>query len=155
MEEVDLKDNSKLKGAMVGGTLAYATTSSSKSGKKTRRNVAAGAAVGGAIAGSRKAEKGMLYTVKIAGGAIQVVTDQTEIRMGDCVMVEESSGGANIRRASPEVCEPDAQDLVEELEQEFQEEAAECLEAKEQLLAAETDEDFDRAHSKVQILCEG
>jgi len=155
LEEVDLKDNSAIKGALVGGTLAYATTSSSKSSKTKRRNTAAGAAVGGAVASSRQKEMGMLYTVKTAGGAVQVVTDQTEIRMGDCVVVEETSGGANIRRVSPDVCEPAAQETVEELDEEFKEEAAECLAAKQELLAAETDEEIDRALRKVHILCDG
>jgi hypothetical protein len=155
LEQVDLKDNSKMKGALVGGTIAYATTSSSKSGKTKRRNTAAGMAVGGAVASSRPKETGMLYTVQITGGAVQVVTDQTEIHMGDCVVVEETSGGANIRRVSPEVCEPEAQELVEELGEEFKEEAAECLAAKQELADAKTDEAFDLALRKVNILCDG
>ena len=56
---------------------------------------------------------------------------------------------------SPEVCEPEAQELVEELDEEFKEEAAECLAAKQELAEAGTDEAFDLALRKVNILCDG
>ena len=98
---------------------------------------------------------GMMYTVETAGGAIKVVTDQTEIHMGDCVMVEETSQGANIRRADPAVCNPAAADAVADLSDEFQEEAAECAAAKAELGAAKTDAELDRALMKIDILCNG
>ena len=98
---------------------------------------------------------GMMYTVETAGGAIKVVTDQTEIHMGDCVMVEETSQGANIRRADPVVCAPDATEAVADLQDEFQEEAEECAAAKTELAAAKTDAELDRALMKVDILCNG
>ena len=44
----------------------------------------------------------MRYTVRTGdGSAIQVVTDQTEIHLGDCVLVEETSNGATVRRKDP------------------------------------------------------
>jgi hypothetical protein len=97
----------------------------------------------------------MLYTVNTGNSAIQVVTDQTEIHMDDCVVVEETSKGANIRRVSWEVCDPQSQDVVDALEGEFQEEAAECSAAKAELAAAQTDAELDRAMTKVSILCNG
>jgi len=75
--------------------------------------------------------------------------------MGDCVMVEETSQGANIRRADPAVCMPESKDAVADLEDEFKEEAAECAEAKQELSAAKTDAEVDRALMKVDILCNG
>ena len=96
---------------------------------------------------------GMMYTVEIPGGAIKVVTDQTEIHMGDCVVVEETSQGANIRRVNAEVCNPASQEVVAGLEDEFQEEAEECAAARKELAAAKTDSEFDRALTKVDILC--
>jgi hypothetical protein len=152
LERVNLKDNSAIKGALVGGTIA-AVSSSGKSGKKRRRNTVVGAVVGGAAAKSPP-QTGMLYTVEVEGGLIQVVTDQTEIHMGDCVAVEESGGGANIRRVSPEVCDPAARETVVELEEKFQEEAEECAAAKRELLEAETDEQIERALRKIKILCD-
>ena len=151
VEKVKLKNNDALKGALVGGTIGYASTSGGSSSKK-RRNTALGATAGGLIA-RKPAEEGMLYTVNTGNSAIQVVTDQTEIHLDDCVVVEETSKGANIRRVSWEVCDPQSQDVVDALEGEFQEEAAECVAAKTELAAAKTDAEFDRAMTKVSILC--
>ncbi len=153
VEKVKLKNNDALKGALVGGTIGYASTSGGSSSKK-RRNTALGATAGGLIA-RKPAEEGMLYTVNTGNSAIQVVTDQTEIHLDDCVVVEETSKGANIRRVSWEVCDPQSQDVVDALEGEFQEEALECSAAKEELAAAQTDEAVDRAMKKVSILCNG
>jgi hypothetical protein len=152
-ERVDLKNNNAAKGALVGGTIAYASTSGGSSSKK-RRNTALGATAGGLIART-PAEEGMLYTVDTGSSTIQVVTDQTEIRLDDCVVVEETGQGANIRRVSYEVCNPTSQDVVDALEAEFQEEAAECAAAKAELAAAQTDEALDRAMKKVSIICNG
>ena len=150
-EKVKLKNNDALKGALVGGTIAYASTSGGSSSKK-RRNAALGATAGGLL-GASPAEEGMLYTVNTGSSSIQVVTDQTEIRLDDCVVVEETSKGANVRRVSDDVCSPQSQEVVDALEPEFQEEAAECAAAKSELAAAKTDAEFDRAMTKVSILC--
>jgi hypothetical protein len=44
--------------------------------------------------------------------------------------------------------------VVDALEPEFQEEAAECAAAKSELAEAQTDEAFDRAMRKISILCD-
>lgn len=150
-EKVNLKNNEAAKGALVGGTIAYASTSGGSSSKR-RRNSALGAVAGGLIA-RKPAEAGMLYTVDTGGTTIQVVTDQTEIHLDDCVVVEETPQGANVRRVSPDVCYPQNQEVVDALAPEFQEEAAECAAAKSELAAAKTDAEFDRAMIKVSILC--
>jgi hypothetical protein len=151
-ERVDLSENKAPKGAAVGGTVGLLTGGSS--GYKRRRNAAIGAAAGGLLgaAGSTQ-QMGMLYTVDTGGGQIQVVTDQVEIHMGDCVVVEMANDRANIRRVNPEVCDPAAAEVVEELQQEFVEEAEECASARLELAAAKTDAEFDRALMKVDILC--
>ena len=153
VEKVNLKNNDAAKGALVGGTIAYASTSGGSSSTK-RRNTALGATAGGLL-GRSPAEEGMLYTVNTGSSTIQVITDQTEIHMDDCVVVEETSQGANIRRVSPEVCNPQSQTVVDALEPEFQEEAAECAAAKSELASAETDSEVDRAMRKISILCNG
>jgi outer membrane lipoprotein SlyB len=141
-------------GAVLGGTLGLIAGGSS--GKKRRQRAAAGAIIGGAIGkASKKSEQAMEYTVETAGGMqIKVLTDQREIHTGDCVVVEESGGMANVRRVSETMCEPESQSVVEELRAELQEEAAECIAAKEELLAAETDDAIDRALRKISILCD-
>ncbi len=99
---------------------------------------------------------GRLYSVRAMDGTIiQVATEQTEIRIDDCVMVEESGGRANIRRAAQSACDAASQAVLNEPEivAELQEEAAECTAAKEELVAAETDEQMEFAVRKIQILC--
>jgi hypothetical protein len=163
-ERVDLSENKAPKGAAVGGTVGLLTGGSvggtvglltgGSSGYKRRRNAAIGAAAGGLLgaAGSTQ-QMGMLYTVDTGSGQIQVVTDQVEIHMGDCVVVEMANDRANIRRVNPEVCDPAAAEVVKELEQEFVEEAEECAAARAELAAAKTDAEFDRALMKIDILC--
>ena len=73
--------------------------------------------------------------------------------MGDCVVIEDTSQGTNIRRVNPEVCDPAAAEVVEDLNDEFKEEAEECAAAKKELSVAKTDAEVDRALMKVDILC--
>jgi antitoxin component of MazEF toxin-antitoxin module len=151
-ERVDISENKVPSGAAVGGTVGLITGGSS--GYKRRRNAAIGAAAGGLLgaAGSTQ-QMGMMYTVDTGSGQVKVVTDQTEIHMGDCVVVEMVNDRANVRRVNREVCDPAAAEVVKELEEEFQEEAAECAAARAELAAAKTDAEFDRALMKIDILC--
>ena len=151
-ERVDLSDDKTTKGAKVGGTVGL--ISGGSSGYKRRRNAAIGAASGAVLGSATSTQQmGMMYTVEVAGGAVKVVTDQTEIHMGDCVVIEDTSQGTNIRRVDPEVCDPAAAEVVNDLQEEFQEEAEECAAAKKELAAATTDAEVDRALMKVDILC--
>jgi hypothetical protein len=143
-------------GALVGGTLGYAA-SSGKSSSKKRRNAAicavAGAAVASASQGSRAAKQ---YTVQTQTGAVMIISDQTQIVVGDCVVVENAgSNNANIRRVDPTMCEPESREVVasEEIQQELMEEAQECVSAKRELADAQDEATFDRAMRKVEILC--
>src|SRR5688572_31221476 len=88
IREVDLKSGAVPKGAVVGGALGLASAGGKSSSKKAR-NAILGAGAGGAIAGaSQGSQKGMLYDIDTGTGRIQVVSDQREIRNGDCVSVE-------------------------------------------------------------------
>jgi hypothetical protein len=75
------------RGVAVGGILGYAATSSRHGSSRRVRNTILGAAAGGAIAASAQGSlNGMAFTVEVGSGAlVQVVTDQTEIQVGDCV----------------------------------------------------------------------
>jgi hypothetical protein len=86
---------------------------------------------------------------------VQVATEQTEIRIDECVFVEEAGGTANIRRAPDTACAPETQALLLEADmiEELQEEANECAAAKQELVDATSDEAVDRAIRKVQLLC--
>ena len=84
-----------------------------------------------------------------------IISDQTEINVDDCVVVETpSKGNANIRRVANTYCDPASAEVVAELQDEMLEEAEECVMAKRELAAADTDEAVDRALRKISILCD-
>lgn len=143
------------KGAVVGGTLGLLSAGGKSSSKKAR-NTIIGAAAGGALSASAQGSRqGMRYTVRAvgSGSTIQVITDQTEIRTGDCVTVEEVGGTANLRRMASAACEQASARAVEQLQDTFQQEATECLNAKQQLVEASSAEELDLAKRKMEILC--
>jgi len=157
VEDIDLSSQNAPAGAVVGGMLAYHTTGSKRSSTTKWGRAAAGALAGGAIARSREGDlKDKLYTVDLGGGrTMQVVSDQTEIKQGDCVIVEQVKDQANVRRADPTACEPESEPVMSsaDVQEELQEEAAECLAAKEEMLAAQTEEQFNLAQRKMDIFC--
>lgn len=146
------------RGAAVGGVVGLAATSSNRSTSRRLRNTAIGAGTGALIArGAQGNLDGMQYTVETGPGSrITVITDQTEVRVGDCVNVEQAgSATANVRRVSDALCEAAfSGGIDEDLHTYMQYEADMCLNAKERLLAAETDEAFDVAMRRVNFLCD-
>jgi outer membrane lipoprotein SlyB len=155
MRNVDLNDKSAIGGALVGGAFGAALTRSSKGSSRRDRNAAIGAVLGGAAAAS-STRPGRLYTVQTNEGTmIQIATEQTEIRIEDCVFVEETRGTANIRRAPATACEPASADIMDDAEivDEMREEASECAAAKQELVDADSNDAVDRAVRKVKLLC--
>jgi hypothetical protein len=151
---VDLKSGAVPKGAVVGGALGLASAGGKSSGKKAR-NAIVGATAGGAIAGaSQGSQKGMLYEVDIgAGGRIQVVSDQSEIRSGDCVAVEQAGDTANVRRVSAGYCDKASASAVKSVAGEARKDAEECATAKQQLVDATTTQEAELASRKITLLC--
>ena len=155
MRNVDLNDGNAVGGALVGGAFGAALTRSSKGSSRRDRNAALGAVLGASAAASKR-RPGRIYTVTTnEGTAIQIATEQTEIRVDDCVFVEESGGTANIRRAPATACDPASQDVMQDaaIIEEMQEEASECATAKQELVDADSDDAIDRAVRKVKLLC--
>src|SRR5688572_18780987 len=154
IREVDLKSGAVPKGALVGGALGLASAGGKSSGKKAR-NTIVGAAAGGAIAGAAQGSThGMMYQVDVgAGGMIQVVSDQRELRTGDCVAVERAGDTANVRRVSAGYCEKANEAAVKSVADEAQKDAEECAAAKQQLVDATTTQAADLAGRKVALLC--
>jgi outer membrane lipoprotein SlyB len=146
------------RGAAVGGVVGLATTSSNRSTSRRLRNTAIGAGTGALIARSAEGDlNGMQYTIEVGPGSrITVVTDQTQVRIGDCVNVEQAgSGTANVRRVSQGLCEAAFSNTVDEdIQAEYKQLADMCLAAKERMLEAETDEAFDLAYRRMNILCD-
>jgi outer membrane lipoprotein SlyB len=155
VRNVDLNDGNAVGGALVGGAFGAALTRSSKGSSRRDRNAAIGAIMGAAAAGS-KTQPGRIYTVSMGDGSmVQVATEQTEIQKDDCVYVEQSGKSANIRRAPATACAAETQSLLSEPEivAEMNEEASECMAAKQSLIDAESDDAMDRAVRKIQLLC--
>ena len=145
------------RGALVGGIVGYATTSSRQSSSRRARNTAIGAGTGALIA--RRAQgslDGMQYTIEVGPGSqIIVVTDQTQIRVGDCVNVEQAgSGTANVRRVSESLCDAAFDNQVnEEMQTYMTREADACLQSKDRLMDAESDDAFEVAIRRVNFFC--
>ena len=96
----------------------------------------------------------MQYTVRTGqGSAITVVTDQTEVRVGDCVSVEETGSTANIGRVDDALCQPVSPKVVEQATPALQAEADHCEQAKERLFAATTTEEVEVAQQVMEIMC--
>jgi outer membrane lipoprotein SlyB len=154
VRDVDLQSGAVPAGALVGGALGLASASGKSSSKKARNAIigtAAGSAVAGAAQGS---QKGMMYQVEVgAGSMIQVVSDQREIRTGDCVAVERAGDTANIRRVSTSYCEKGNDAAVNAVSQEARKDAEECAAAKQQLVDATTPQAADLAGRKITLLC--
>lgn len=143
------------KGALVGGAIGLYAGKGKSSGTKFRR-ATAGAAVGGAttsaVQGNREARE---YQVRTATGVTVIISDQTQIAVDDCVIIETpNKGNSNIRRVASTYCDPASADVVAELQDEMLEEAQECTAAKSELSAAATDDAVDRALRKISILCD-
>jgi len=146
------------RGAAIGGVAGLAATSSNRSTSRRIRNTAIGAGTGALIArGAQGNLDGMQYTIETGPGSqIVVVTDQTQVRVGDCVTVEQAgSGTANVRRVNDALCEAAfSGGIDEDLNAYLQYEADMCLNAKQRLMEAETDEAFEVAMRRVKFLCD-
>ena len=153
-KEVDLSSSAVPKGALVGGTIGLLSTRRGPSRQHRTRNVIVGTAAGAAIGGaSSSGNTGILYDVQVGNGVVQVVTDQTEIRVDDCVAVEQAGETANLRRVSVDYCDQANAAAVAAVADEASEEAEECLAAKQELVQAETKEQADLAAMKINLLC--
>jgi len=141
-------------GALVGGIIGYNMNTDKSKSKQLRRTTGA-AILGGAARRSAEGDlTGMEYTVNITDGSVvKIATDQTQIHKGDCVAIEQSGENANIRRVDSTMCDKGSEQAIKQVEQEIQEEAQECIDAKQQMLSAETDAQIDIAIRKVKILC--
>jgi hypothetical protein len=156
VRDVDLNSGAVPAGVLIGGGLGLASASGKSSAKKAR-NAIIGAAATGAVAGAAQGnQKGALYQIDVgAGGVVQVVSDQREIRTGGCVSVEKAGDTANVRRVSAAYCEKGNEAAVKAVAGEAREDAEECAAAKQQLVDATTPQEADLAARKMTLLCNG
>lgn len=105
----------------------------------------------GQLAGGK--HQAQAYVIRLADGSdIKVITNKSDAQEGDCVSVEEGKY-TNLRPVSDVMCTEGIHHDDEDIWESHVEDAQECDIAKQQLLRAETDEDLERAKSKVQVLC--
>ena len=148
------KDTSggKTGGAIIGGLLGLASSGGRSTGTKLLRS-GVGAAAGGAVGGAVASGTEMAYTVDLVnGGTVRVVTDSGHFQAGDCVSVERGRTN-NMRRVSDEFCIHN-KEVPEEYKKEHVQEAHECAQAKQELLAAKDEAGVKTAHMKMNILCQ-
>lgn len=153
-QDVELKSGAVPAGAVVGGTIGLISASDKRSSKKVRNAVigsAAGAALGRPGRGPRN---GVVYSVQTGNaGMVEVVSDQREIRIGDCVAVEQVRDTANVRRVTPAYCDAANEQAVAAVEEVAHAEAEQCRQAKRLLVEAETQEAVELASLKIKLLC--
>lgn len=155
--QIDLANKSAVPaGALVGGTLGLVSASGKSSGAKARNSIV-GAVAGGIVAGAAQGKPqtvGMAYAVATSpSSSIQIVTDQREIRVGDCVAVETVGETANLRRVTSEYCSPAAASAVSAVASESRKDADECAQAKQELVSATSAAAVNLAGQKVTLLC--
>ena len=150
VRQVELRNqDSQAAGALIGGLAGLATGSGQSSSNRALRGIG-GAAIGGRVGAAAGSSTGFEYTVLVGGtNTIRIVTEQAGLRVGDCVSVERGSFN-NIRLAADERCASAAAAPPPQAEAA----ANACIAAKQQLLDATTDEDFDRAERRVRLLCD-
>lgn len=150
---------SRTVGTLVGGGIGLATGSGQSGSNRALRGIG-GAAAGrgvGSLAGRSQAFE---YTVLVGGTqTVRIVSDQAGKRIGDCVAVEQGQF-SNIRLVPDSRCVPAASaapakkaapapaPVAADVQQ-----ATACEQAKEQVLAATTDDDFNVAERRMRLLC--
>jgi len=145
-------------GAIVGGALGAASARNRSGGTAALR------AGGGVLAGQQLGRvltqrQTFEYTILIGGtSTVRMVTDEAGLRVGDCVAVERGAFN-NLRLVDDSRCNPRPAAQGQKAAAPPKATAADirqadaCIQAKERLLDAETDDDFDRAYRRVRLLC--
>ena len=148
VRQVNIDDpGAQAAGTLVGGALGAMSGSSGRSRSNRALRGIAGATVGSSVAGAASRTTGFEYTVLVGNQTIRMVTEQAGLRVGDCVSVEQGALN-NIRLAEDARCAAGAS-----VPAAAQQEANACAAAKQQLIDAGRDEEFDRAERRMRLLC--
>jgi outer membrane lipoprotein SlyB len=147
--------SSRAVGTLVGGGIGLATGSGQSGSNRALRGIA-GAAAGRGVGNMAGSSQALEYTVLVGGTqTVRIVSDQAGKRIGDCVAVEQGQF-ANIRLVPDSRCAPSqpapAKKAAPPPAADVQQANA-CEQAKAQVLAARTDEEFDIAERRMRLLC--
>ena len=155
------QDNARAQtgGALVGGALGASLGYGRSAGNRAMTGLG-GAFAGQQITRMATNRQAFEYTILVGGSTIRMVTDEAGFRVGDCVAVERGSF-SNLRLVADAKCNPPPRPAqpatpppAARATPSEQRQADACIQAKEQLLAAETDDAFDRAERRVRLLCD-
>ena len=139
-------------GAVIGGFTGLVLGRNSNPGRQAAAGVG-GALLGGLAASALEGDRrSYQYRIRYSNGSeTDYITENGFFREGDCVSVERRDY-ANLRRVSSALCESPPR--IREVIQKRETEANQCHDAKEQVLAAVTQEEIEQAARKVRILCQ-
>jgi outer membrane lipoprotein SlyB len=153
-------------GTILGGGIGLASGSGQSGSNRALRGIG-GAAAGRGIGNLASRTQAFEYTVLIGGTqTVRVVSDQAGKRVGDCVAVE-TGQFSNIRLVPDARCNPPPAaprppanppaaapaPRPQPVPAADQRAANACDQAKQQVLAAETDEAFAMAERRMRLLC--
>ncbi len=146
-------------GTVVGGTVGLVSGSGQSGSNRALRTIGGGAA-GRGIGNVASRSQAFEYTVLINGTTtVRIISDQAGKRVGDCVAVEQGQF-ANIRLVPDSRCAPPPRPAAAPAPAPAPapvaadvEAANACEQAKQQVLAAETDEAFSLAERRMRLLC--
>jgi outer membrane lipoprotein SlyB len=144
-------------GAVLGGALG-AASARNRSGGTAALRAGAGVLGGQAIGRIATQRQAFEYTILIDGtSTVTMVTDEAGLRVGDCVAVERGAFN-NLRlvddsRCSPRPAAQGQKAAPPKATAADVRQADACIQAKDRLLDAETEDDFERAYRRVRLLC--
>ena len=154
-------------GALLGGTIGLVSGRNQSASNQALR-AGTGALAGQRIARGNSGTTAFEYTILQGGRTVTMVTNEAGLRVGDCVSVEQGAFN-NLRLVDDARCAPARAPAARPAPATAAapapvaaaapapasavKEANACVSAKESLLAAETDEAFDRAERRVRLLC--
>ncbi|MCB1690599.1 MAG: hypothetical protein KDI33_19020 [Halioglobus sp.] len=140
-------------GSVIGGALGLLATMG-HSGASQVGGAAVGAGLGALVA-KETAGTGEKFTVRLVNNnTIDIVTENQDIRLGDCVSIEQGQH-ANIRRVSPVMCTtPPSNAAYEPMNAANTQESRECDQVKQELLNATTEQATAIAYKKMRAFCE-
>jgi outer membrane lipoprotein SlyB len=135
-------------GQRAGGTIIGGVAGAALAKDHRGLGALAGGLIGGGIQKHATKETLQQYTVELmSGGATVILTEQRDMVVGDCVVVEHGKY-SNIRRVSSVNCE------VKQQPEHHAQAASNCDKAKDELVAAKTEDATNQAVIKVRTLCE-
>lgn len=153
--------SSRAVGTLVGGGIGLATGSGQSGSNRALRGLG-GAAAGRALGNMAGSSQAFEYTVLVDGTqTVRIVSDQAGKRIGDCVAVEQGQF-ANIRLVPDSRCAPPRAAAPAPAAKAAPppapvpadaEQASACDQAKSQVLAATTDDEFAIAERRMRLLC--